>query len=105
MKKYICDECGSSDVTFDATISWDYETQSFITESTEGGCYCNDCEDIQPVKIIEEAFQWKITDKAGVSFTPDKHYGTLEDVQKDFNIKDIENFQRLDLTKKVNIIG
>jgi hypothetical protein len=101
MKKYVCDVCGSSEVTFDATISWDYETQSFITESAEDGCYCNDCEDIQPVKIIEETFQWKITDKAGISFTPNKHYGTLEDVQKDFNVKDIEKFQRLDSTKQV----
>ena len=55
--------------------------------------------------ICIEIAQWKITDKAGITFLTEKHYDTLDDVKKDFNVKDIEKFQRLDLTKKVNIIG
>lgn len=39
--KYACKTCGSEDVTFDATVSWNVETQSYEVSTLYEECYCN----------------------------------------------------------------
>jgi DNA-directed RNA polymerase subunit RPC12/RpoP len=40
--KYVCAECGSDDISFDAAVEWDTETQMFLTDNTWGS-YCRRC--------------------------------------------------------------
>ena len=48
-KQYHCEQCGSSNVTFDASAYWDYNRQKFIYDIFNN--YCNDCGDTRGVEI------------------------------------------------------
>jgi hypothetical protein len=51
--KYVCEECGSDDISFDACVEWDMETQSFIVNDTWSS-YCRACgeENISMIKYL-----------------------------------------------------
>ena len=38
---YACRTCGSEDVTFDATASWDVDAQDYVVSTLLDDCYCN----------------------------------------------------------------
>ena len=44
MWDYICSECGSDFILWDATASWSTDKQKFMLESTYDHCECGECE-------------------------------------------------------------
>jgi YgiT-type zinc finger domain-containing protein len=51
--KYVCEECGSDDLSFDANVEWDMETQSY-TVNDVWCSYCRNCgeENITLIKYL-----------------------------------------------------
>lgn len=43
MKK-VCNQCGSEDVTVDASASWNEETNDWEIDTIWQNAYCNDCD-------------------------------------------------------------
>jgi hypothetical protein len=41
---YLCPECGSADVTSDASAEWDVENQRWVLRCVYDSMCCNDCE-------------------------------------------------------------
>jgi ribosomal protein L37AE/L43A len=40
---YVCDKCGSEDVTRDATAAWSFEDQRWELAGCMDAAYCEDC--------------------------------------------------------------
>jgi hypothetical protein len=54
LQKPVCPECGSANVSSDATVRWNIKTQQFEVTAVHGnGSYCDDCE------TIDIEFEWK----------------------------------------------
>lgn len=51
--KYICSECGSEKIKFDAWAEWDSETQQMKVMKTFDYTYCENCEGECRVKEVE----------------------------------------------------
>lgn len=54
--KYICAECGSEEVRWDAWASWDEYSQQMVLENSFDYTYCENCEGECSVEevVIEE---------------------------------------------------
>jgi hypothetical protein len=53
MIKYVCDECGSEDVLFDAYTTWNFKKQQMeIMETYDKGHYCNNCDRERAIKQV-----------------------------------------------------
>jgi hypothetical protein len=53
MIKYVCDECGSEDVLFDAYATWNFKKQQMeIMETYDKGHYCNNCDRERAIKQV-----------------------------------------------------
>lgn len=43
--QYICEVCGGVNMTYQATVQWDFELQTFVSCDTYDDGYCKDCEE------------------------------------------------------------
>jgi len=46
IKYYVCDECGSEDLSWDAYACWDVENQCMELENTFDECVCQKCAEV-----------------------------------------------------------
>ncbi len=51
---YICNNCGSNDIGWDAFAGWDVEKQEMILSSTYDHCECLECESTDIEEINKE---------------------------------------------------
>lgn len=105
MIRKVCDVCGSKEIDFQRRIVWSCESQKFEMEYIElSSCWCDNCISFQLVRTEKISFQWEIIDKAGINFSTEKHYGSLDEVKQDYCVEDITEFRRVNSTRKVEVL-
>lgn len=58
---YVCKQCGSDNLTKDATARWDHATEAWVLSDVFDDTFCNECDVECDVLEVNESIESKLS--------------------------------------------